>query len=254
MDLTSLTGQSFVGLRNYTTALTDPEFWGTAGRTVYFTVVSVGLELVGGLVGAVLLNEQFRGRQLIRCLLLVPWAMLTLSTALMWFWIYNPTYGILNALLLRMGVLDTPRVWLADPFWAMQAVVLADVWKMTPFMTLLLLAGLQPIPQELYEAAVVDGATRWQTFRHVISPLLRPMMLVAVVFRSLQAFKVFDMIYVLTSGGPAETTNVLALYTYRQVFRYLHVGYGSALSWLIALATLVLVMVYMRVLQGTAEL
>ncbi len=242
----------FVGVENYLQALQNPDFWKSVGVTVYFTVTSVALELVLGLVGAVLLNEEFRGRQLLRSLVLVPWAMLTLSTALMWFWIYNPTYGILNALLVRMGVIHAPVVWLGDPLWAMPAVIVADVWKTTPFMTLLLLAGLQPIPWALYEAAAVDGASRWQVFRYVVLPLLRPALLVAVVLRSLQAFKVFDMIFVLTSGGPADATQVLALYTYQQAFRYFHVGYGSALAWLITLATLAMVVLYLRALQASA--
>jgi ABC-type sugar transport system permease subunit len=242
----------FVGLQNYLTAVQSPEFWKSAGVTVYFTVASVALELGAGLLGAVLLNEEFRGRQLLRSLVLIPWAMLTLSTALMWFWIYNPTYGILNALLVRLGVVDAPVVWLGDPLWAMPAVIVADAWKTTPFMTLLLLAGLQPIPWTLYEAAAVDGASRWQIFRYVVLPLLRPALLVAVILRSLQAFKVFDMIFVLTAGGPADATRVLAVYTYQQAFRYFHVGYGSALAWLITLATLVMVVLYLRALQASA--
>ncbi len=244
--------RTFVGVENYLEALRSSDFWKSVWITVYFTVVSVALELALGLTGAVLLNEEFRGRQLLRSLVLIPWAMLTLSTALMWFWIYNPTYGILNALLLRIGVLETPVVWLGDPVWAMPAVILADVWKTTPFMTLLLLAGLQPIPWTMYEAAAVDGASRWQVFWYVVLPLLRPALLVAVILRSLQAFKVFDMIFVLTSGGPADATLVLALYTYQQAFRYFHVGYGSALAWIITLATLVMVILYLRALQASA--
>lgn len=247
-------GRSFVGLANYAAALRNTEFWAAVARTTYFTVFSVLAELVIGIGSAVALNETFPGRGLMRGVLLIPWAMLTITNGLMWRWMLNPTYGLINAALTRLGLLDSYRVWLADPFWAMHAVILADVWKMAPFMTLLILAGLQPIPDDLYDAADVDGAGGWRKFLYVILPLLKPAILVSVVLRTMGAFKVFDVIYVMTSGGPANATKVMAFYTYGEAFRYFHIGYGSALSWLVTLAILALIVIYIRLLGSDVEL
>src|SRR5262249_32669070 len=169
----------------------------------------------------------------------------------LWAWILNPTYGVANALLVGLGVLQAPKAWLSDTFWTMHVVILADVWKMVPTMTLLLLAGLQPIAPDLYEVAEVDGATRWQKFSRITLPLLRPVMLVAVVLRTIGAFRVFDLIYVLTgNGGPADSTKVIAFYAYDQAFHYLFFGYGAAISWLIAACMLVLIVLYMHWLRA----
>jgi ABC-type sugar transport system permease subunit len=182
--------------------------------------------------------------------MLFPWALLTVSNAVLWAWILSPTYGAANALLLRLGVLQTPKAWLSDTFWTMQIIILADAWKTVPTMTLLLLAGLQPISPELYEAAEVDGATRWQRFSRITLPLLRPVILVAVALRTIGAFRVFDIIYVLTgNGGPADSTKVLAFYAYDQTFRYLFFGYGAAISWLITVFMLVWIVIYLRLLR-----
>ncbi len=185
-------GQPFVGLGNYLHAFRQPAFWYAIHRTLYFTLLSVALELALGLLFAVLLNERFRGNLGARVAMIFPWALLTVSNGVLWAWILNPTYGVANALLVGLGVLQTPKAWLSDTFWTMHVVILADAWKMVPTMTLLLLAGLQPISHDLYEAAEVDGATRWQKFSRITLPLLRPVMLVAVVLRTIGAFRVFD--------------------------------------------------------------
>ncbi len=241
-------GRTFVGLDNYIAAHQSAELWKALGRTVYFTVLSVSLELVLGLVAALLLNETFRGRGLFRATLLVPWAVLTITNGLMWRWMLNPDHGLINSVLTRLGLMDDPIIWLGSPGLAMHMVILADVWKMTPFMTLLLLAGLQPIPDSHYEAADIDGAGGWGKVWHVVLPQLRPAILVAIVLRTMGAFKVFDIIYMLTGGGPADATSVLAFHAYREAFRYFHVGYGAALSWLITAAIMVLVAVYIRLI------
>jgi ABC-type sugar transport system permease subunit len=245
-------GEPFVWLSNYLKALTDSAIWVSLWRTFVFTVISVGLELVLGLVGAVLLNESFRGRGVARAMVIVPWALLTMTNGLMWRWIFNADYGILGTLCVKLGITDSRVVWLADPVWAMAAIIIADVWKMTPFMTLLLLAGLQTIPDELYESAEMDGAGHWQKFKSIALPLLKPAILVAIVLRTMGAFKVFDIIYVLTFGGPGDATDVITFHAYRESFRYFNIGYGSALSWLITIAVLGLVVVYIRLL-GTAD-
>jgi ABC-type sugar transport system permease subunit len=246
-------GEIFVGLKNYRSILANSAFWDSVWRTAYFSVVSVGLELLIGFISALLLNEVFAGRSTVRSFLLIPWALLTMTNGLMWMWIFNPHYGMFNAILTKLGLIDSYRVWLADPFWAMHAVILADVWKMAPFMTLLILAGLQPISEDVYDAAEVDGASTWTKIRYIVGPLLRPALLVAVVLRTMGAFKVFDIIYIMTSGGPADSTKVLTFYTYEQAFRYYRIGMGSAVSWLITLVLLILIVVYIKLLGADVE-
>ena len=242
-----------MGLKNYWSILANSAFWDSVWRTAYFSVVSVGLELLIGFISALLLNEVFAGRSTVRSFLLIPWALLTMTNGLMWMWIFNPHYGMFNAILTKLGLIDSYRVWLADPFWAMHAVILADVWKMAPFMTLLILAGLQPISEDVYDAAEVDGASTWTKIRYIVGPLLRPALLVAVVLRTMGAFKVFDIIYIMTSGGPADSTKVLTFYTYEQAFRYYRIGMGSAVSWLITLVLLILIVVYIKLLGADVE-
>jgi multiple sugar transport system permease protein len=243
-------GQPFVGFGNYLYAFRQPGFWYAIQRTFYFTILSVGLELVLGLLFAVLLNERFRGNLLARLAMILPWALLTVSNGVLWAWILNPTYGVLNALLVGAGILQQPKSWLSDTFWTMNVIVLADAWKTVPNVTLLLLAGLQPISDDLYEAAEVDGATRWQKFTNITLPLLRPVILVAIALRTIGAFKVFDIIYVLTgNGGPADSTKVIAFYNYDQAFHYLFFGYGAAISWLITAFILILIVIYIRLLR-----
>ena len=248
-------GQPFVGLGNYLFAFRQPDFWHAVQRTLYFTLLSVALELVLGLIFAILLNERFRGQLGARLAMVAPWALLTVSNGVLWAWILNPNYGIANALLIRLGVLQAPKAWLSDTFWTMNLIILADAWKTVPNMTLLLLAGLQPIRDDLYEAAEVDGASRWQKFTRITLPLLRPVILVAIALRTIGAFRVFDIIYVLTgNGGPADSTKVISFYGYDQAFRYLFFGYGSAIAWLITAFMLILIAIYMLLLKSDVEL
>lgn len=248
-------GQPFVGLGNYLFAFKQPDFWYAVGRTFYFTLESVGLELVLGVVFAILLNERFRGQLPSRLAMIAPWALLTVANGVLWAWILNPTYGVANSILVQLGVLQAPKAWLSDTFWTMQVIILADVWKTVPNMTLLLLAGLQPIPDDLYEAAEADGATRWQKLTQITLPLLRPVILVSVALRTIGAFRVFDIIYVLTgNGGPANSTKVITFYGYDQAFGYLFFGYGAAISWLITAFMILLIIVYMRLLRSEVEL
>ena len=248
-------GQPFIGAGNYIRAFTQPDFWASIWRTLYFTLVSVALETALGLLFAVLLNERFRGNLAARLTMIVPWALLTVTNGVLWAWILNPTYGVFNATLVGLGILDAPKPWLSDTFWTMNMIILADVWKTVPNMTLLLLAGLQPIPMDLYEAADIDGATRWQKFTRVTLPLIRPVLLVAIALRTIGAFRVFDIIYVLTgNGGPADSTKVISFYNYDQAFHYLFFGYGAAISWIITGFMIVLIVIYMRLLRSEVEL
>ena len=243
-------GQPFIGLGNYIRAFGQPDFWYAIQRTLYFTVLSVGLELGLGLLFAILLNERFRGNLAARITMILPWALLTVANGVLWAWILNPTYGVFNSMLVNLGILQAPKSWLSDTFWTMNMIILADAWKTVPNMTLLLLAGLQPISDDLYESADVDGATRWQKFRHITLPLLRPVILVAVALRTIGAFRVFDIIYVLTgNGGPADSTKVISFYNYDQAFHYLFFGYGAAISWIITAFMLVMIVIYTRLVR-----
>lgn len=241
-------GRPFVWLTNYTEALTDTRFWQAMGHTAVFTASSVMLELVLGLVLALVLHHSYRGRGFVRAAVLVPWAMPTVVAALMWRLMFESPVGIVNAVLTDLGLMGEPFVWFTHSLAAWVPVILADVWKTTPFVALLLLAGLQNIDPVLYEAARIDGASPWQQFLHVTLPLLRPALLVALIFRTLDAFRVFDLIYVLTGGGPGTATEPIALYTFGTLFHSLRFGFGSALSVLIFLVTFALVLLYIRAL------
>jgi multiple sugar transport system permease protein len=232
----------FAGLDNYRFLLTDERFWNALGNTAYFTALSVSAELALGLGIALLLNRSFRLKGIVTALVLVPWATPTVVSALMWEWLYNTDFGLLNHLL---GV----RInWLGSPGWAIHAAVIMDVWKTTPFVVILLLAGLKTIPSELYQAARIDGAGQWAVFRRVTLPLLRPVIVVALLFRTLDAFRVFDAVYVLTGGGPANSTETLSIYAYKTLFQTLQFGYGSALAVTVFLAVGAISLLYLRAL------
>jgi multiple sugar transport system permease protein len=218
----------FVGLSHYAGLWYDHRFWHSLSNTLYFTLVSVSLEVVLGLGVALLLQQVFPARGLVRALVLVPWLIPTVVAARMWEWIYNPQFGVLNFLLVQSGLSATGINWLGHPAIALHAAILADVWKTTPFAALLLLAGLQTIPPDLYRAARVDGAGPVQTFWHLTLPSLAPALGITVLFRTLDALRVFDVVYVLTGGGPANTTETLSIYAYRLSFQTLQFGYGAA--------------------------
>jgi multiple sugar transport system permease protein len=241
-------GRPFVGVGNYVEAAQDPRFWSALGHTALFAVVSVGLELVAGTVLALAMNRAFRGRGLVRASVLIPWAIPTVVAALLWRFMFDGEGGIVNAVLVRLGVLAQPLVWFIHPVTAWVPIILADVWKTTPFVALLLLAGLQNIDPSLYEAARIDGASAWRQFRHVTLPLLQPAILVALIFRTLDAFRVFDLVYALTGGGPGTSTEPIALYTFNALFQTLRFGYGSALSVIVFVVTFSLALIYIRLL------
>ena len=214
----------FVGLANYGFLVQDQRFWNALGNTAYFVAVSVSIELVLGLGFAVLLDCRFRGRGAARALVLIPWAVPAVAAGRFWEWMFNPEVGVLNYLLgARIN-------WLGDPVWALHAAIIADVWKSTPFVVLLVLAGLQGVPRDLYRAAQVDGATEWQTFRKVTLPMIMPVLLLVLLFRTMDAARVFDLIVVLTGGGPANETETLVVYAYSLMYRTLQFGYGSAVA------------------------
>ena len=246
-------GSPFVGLANYGELLQDRRFWESLLHTAFFTATTVTLELVLGLFLALAMHRAFRGRAFVRAAVLVPWAMPTVVAALLWRFIFDAQAGIANAVLVEIGVLDAPIVWFVRAATAWVPVILADVWKTTPFVALLLLAGLQNIDASLYEAAAVDGAGPWWRLRHITIPLLAPVILVALIFRTLDAFRVFDLIYALTGGGPGTATEPVALYTFTTLLQNLRFGYGSAMSVVIFAITFGLALVYIRVLGERGE-
>ncbi|WP_448602091.1 carbohydrate ABC transporter permease [Thermoleptolyngbya sp.] len=219
----------FSGFENLGRMAADGRFWQSLGNTTVFTLASLTLELILGMGMALVLNQAFRGRGWVRTIAILPWALPTALIALGWVWIFNDQYGVWNDILMRLGILRSGVNWLGDPTLAMMALIAADVWKTTSFVAILLLAGLQSIPQDLYEAHAMDGATRWQSFRQITLPLLMPQIVIASLFRFAQAFGIFDLVQVMTGGGPAGATETVSVYIYATVMRYLDFGYGAAL-------------------------
>lgn len=237
-----------VGFENYQSLLTEDAFRAALGHTVVFTISSVALETLLGLAIALVIHSNFRGRGGVRTAMLVPWAIPTVVSAAMWQWMYNDVYGVVNDILVyRLHVLDQKVAWLADPNLALPAIIAVDVWKTTPFMALLLLAGLQLIPGDVYEASYVDGASKVQQFFQITLPLLRPALLVALIFRTLDAFRVFDVIYVMKQFAPETMT--VAVYARQQLIDLAKLGRGSAAAVLIFICIFIFVMIYTRLIR-----
>jgi trehalose/maltose transport system permease protein len=240
----------WVGLDNYLThqdghwygVLADPLWWRSVKNTLWFTVITVSIETVLGFGIALVLHRAFPGRGLVRAAILIPWAIPTVVSARIWGWLLNDQYGFINHVLAALGLIDHPIAWTADPSLLMTSVVMVDVWKTTPFMALLILAALQMLPTECYEAALIDGTHPVKVFWRVTLPLVRPALMVAVIFRAIDALRVFDVIYVLT--GANEQSMTMSILARQQLFEFNQAGYGSAVSTLlffvIALATIVL--------------
>jgi len=237
-------GRPFVGLANYGQLLTSARFQEALWHTLFFTAASVALEMALGLALALALHRRFRGRAVVRAAVLVPWALPTVVAAILFRFLFDSQAGIAAAALASTGVVDRSFVWFIHAGAAWVPVIAADVWKTTPFVALLLLAGLQGIPESLYEAADVDGASALQRLRYVTLPMLRPSLAVALVFRSLDSVRVFDLVYVMTGGGPGTATEPLALLTFDALLENLRFGLGAALSILmLALAGLLAVLI-----------
>lgn len=246
------TPAQWVGLANYRTLLSDGLFYTSLKNTLVFTVCTVTLEMALGLAAALLLNREFKGRTMARAALLVPWAIPTVVSARIWSWILNDVFGVANDLLVhRLGLLDQPIAWLARDGFAMASAIFVDVWKTTPFVALLLLAGLQVIPEELNEAAEVDGANPIQRFFAVTLPLLKPIIVVALIFRTMDALRIFDMIWILTTGQFG--TETIGTYNYRNLMDYGQLGYGSTISVAIFLLLGVFIVVYTMFLPVEEE-
>ncbi|MBE0546408.1 MAG: sugar ABC transporter permease [Rubrivivax sp.] len=238
----------FVGLDNYSRVFGDPLFWESAGRTASFTVMSVASIMVIATLIALLLNEDFRGRRVLSAVLLVPWAIPYVANGLMWKWIYDSGYGALNGLLFQLDFIDKYMIWLGDPDKTLALIANAFVWKEVPLATILLLVTMKSIPADLYSAAKVDGANVWKRFLHITLPSLRPGLALVIIYEAMMAVRHFDMFFILTEGGPAEASHVLAWQVYVETFRKLSFGTGSALAYVMALVTFLLAFSVIRTL------
>lgn len=239
-------GKVFIGLKNYRRIVYDPVFWHSLKTTLYFMGASVALQFLIGLGLALLFNVEFKGRSVARSIVLVPLLITPIVIGLMWKWLLNPEVGILNYFLSFVGV--SSRSWLGNPSLALFTVIIVDVWHLTPFATLVLLAGLQALPRALYEAARIDGTSWWQMFRYITLPLLKPVILVVLLLRTIGTFATFPKIYALTQGGPGRATEVLGFLVYRTSFKEFHMGYGAALSYVMVVLVLVIALSYIKVL------
>lgn len=249
--LVSLDTARFVGLSNFRYLVGDPDWWQAVRNTLLIAAWSVGIETILGVVVALVLNRAFAGRGAMRAAVLVPWAIPTIVSAKMWAWMLNDLYGIVNAIGMRIGVLPEPIAWTADARWSLIAVVAVDVWKTTPFMALLVLAALQTLPRECYEAARIDGVGPFRLFFRVTLPLIRPALIVAVIFRTLDALRIFDLVYVLTPNN----TNTMTMSTYarQQLIDFQDVAVGSAAATLIFGTIALVTAVYLTGLRASTR-
>ncbi len=236
--------ERFIGLENYIDWLGDSDFWEPLQTTFTFAIGAVAVILVISLLVALLLNEDFPGRGALRALLLIPWAIPSVVNALLWKWLLNPQYGLVNAVAYELGIITEYQNVLGSMPSVMIWLVIAYSWIHIPLATLLLLSGLQTIPGDIYESAIVDGAGLWQRFAYITFPLLRPMLSIVIIFEMIFALKVFDIIFVLTAGGPADATNVLGWQIYTETFRKLDFGAGSSIAMLLGGITLALAIIF----------
>ena len=243
----------FIGLDNYFRLAEDPVFWLTLWNSFVWVFGSVILQFLVGFAAALLLHQAFRGRTLIRTVMLLPWVIPGVVVGLIWEWLYQPNYGVINDLLIKVGWMHDRVAWLSNPDLAMAAVVFTNVWRGIPFFAIMLLAGLQAVPDELYEAARIDGAGVVARFWHVTLPLMRPIIVVATATRIIWTFNYADLIFVMTSGGPANATQITSTYTLLQAYANLDFGYAAALSVVLLLIMLAFTAAYLRITKGVEE-
>ena len=246
--------EEFRGLKNYAEIFQEPDLLVSFLRTIIFTVASLAIEMIGGIAIAVAFNSRFFGRPLARSLILIPWAIPPVVTGIIWNWLAHAKIGVLNFVVYSLHLIPRYKPWLADPAWAMGLIVLADAWKWTPLVVLLILAGLQAIPEELYEAARMDGAGGVAVFFRVTLPVISWPILVTLILRTVEAIRVFDIIYVMTRGGPANATKLTTFYVWEIAFKHHRMGFGAALAWLVTLLIVILAAFYYRLLNRRVEM
>ncbi|HKM57386.1 MAG TPA: sugar ABC transporter permease [Chthoniobacterales bacterium] len=251
IKLDGVTPPSFVGLDNFLFIFSDPDFWHSVWVTLIFTFFSVTIESVLGLVVALVANSEFKGRTFLRIAILIPWAIPTVVSSQIWRWMFNDIYGVVNIILANLHLIPHKLAWLATPATALPVIIAVDVWKTTPFMSLLLLAGLQLIPGDLYEAASIDGANAVRKFFSLTLPLVTPTLLVALIFRTLDALRVFDIFYIMVGGQGNMAT--MAVYNQQQLIQFLDAGVGSATSLVILIFIMIFVVIYTRFSKASFE-
>jgi multiple sugar transport system permease protein len=236
----------FVGFDNYLRVFADERFWVAVARTTVYTVVTVAATTLFALLVALLLDETFPGRRVLNALLLLPWATPSIVNGLMWKWIYDPSYGLLNAALVQAGLLERYRAWLGDPDLTLLLIANAAVWKQMPLAALLLIVTMKAIPEDLYRAAKVDGAGVFQRFVHVTLPALRPGLMLVLVYETMISIRHFDLFLIMTQGGPGDASFTLSWLIYVETFRSLRFGTGAAMSYVLAMATFLLSYLFIR--------
>ena len=252
-DLTTRSFQ-FVGFQNYINMFSDKYFQNSVQLTILFTLVSVFSEIALGVGIAVVLNKEFVGRGFVRGLMILPWALPSVVNAVMWKWIFNANYGVLNALLVKLGWLSDYRLWLETPKSAFFCLLFVNIWKETPYVVLLTIAALANISDDIYEAAKIDGANAWKSFWTMTLPLIKPVVLILTITKTIWALQTFDLVHILTSGGPAGGTELLTYYIHKNTFKHLNFGYGSAMSYTLSIICFVLTFVYLAIFMDRAEI
>ena len=244
---------SFNGLANYARMFSDKYFRNSLKLTVIFTVVTVFAEIVLGVAVAVVLNKEFFGHGFVRGIMILPWALPSVVNAVMWKWIFHANYGALNALLSQLGLIDKYKLWLGTPRSAFWCVVVANIWKETPYVVLLTIAALSNISNDYYEAAMVDGSNGWKSFWSITLPLIRPVVMILTITKTIWALQTFDLVHIMTGGGPASGTELMSVYIHKNTFKYLDFGYGAAMSFVLMAVCLILTIVYIRIFMDNPD-
>ncbi|PWM39346.1 MAG: sugar ABC transporter permease [Clostridiales bacterium] len=243
----------FVGLKNYIEMFQDTYYLKSISLTVYFTVITVFTEIFMGVGIALVLNQKFKGRGFVRGIMILPWALPTVVNAVMWKWIFNANYGVFNALLLKLGLIDSYQVWLGTPLSALNCMLFANIWKETPYVVLLTIAALANISPDIYEAARVDGSNVFHTFRTITLPLIKPVVLILAITKTIWALQTFDLVFILTGGGPASGTELMTFFIHKNTFKFLKFGYGSAMSYMLSMVCFVLTFIYIKVFASKED-
>ncbi len=250
-NLVLSTGEyEFVGFKHYISMFSDPAFYNSVGLTLLFTVLTVSAEIVFGVAIALVLNQEFHGRGFVRGLMILPWALPTVVNAIMWQWIFNANYGVFNALLTQLGIIDQYQVWLGKPVSAFVCVLVANIWKETPYVVLLTIAALANISKDLYEAASIDGSNPWQSFWKITLPLIKPVVLILLITKTIWALQTFDLVYIMTKGGPMAITEFITYFIQKTSFKFLKFGYGSAMSYVLSMICFALTYAYIKIFMG----
>ncbi len=246
-------GKKFIGFANFTRLFSDETFYNSLKFTLIFTFAAVIIETILGICFALIMKKKIPGQGIIRTSILIPWAIPTIISGLMWKFMYTDQIGIINFILQKLHLIQGAIPWLLRGDMAIIATIIADVWKTTPYMSLLILSGLQTIPKHLYEAAEIDGASKWKTFIHITLPLIKPVLSVAILFRVLATFRIYDLIAVLTNGGPANSTQSLSMYTIKTYFSYGNLGYGATLAVVTFIISLVISLLFLDAIKSKIQ-